>query len=153
MRHRFPLGHKPKTAVGPGNSLAVKHSLHRFRRMLAGGKLDERTALFKVLREKDLELATALGGDPSPQERIIIADTVRTMLYVGTLDEYLMKLDGNIIKQGKVISVIDTRTKLASHLRENLRAIGLKRQAKQVSLSEILSHDQPEPPKESEKAE
>jgi hypothetical protein len=37
--------------------------------MLSGGRLDGRTSLHKVLREKEQELITALGGDPSPQER------------------------------------------------------------------------------------
>jgi hypothetical protein len=134
-----------------GNTLAVKHSLHRFRRLLEGPKLDGRTALYTALREREQELAISLGGDPSPQERIIIADAIKTLLYVGTLDEYLMKLDGNIVRNHKVISVVDTRIKLASHLRESLKAIGLKRQAKQVTLTEILQQpEQPEPPKESE---
>jgi hypothetical protein len=145
----FHKGHKGYPAP-KGNTFAVKHSLNVYCRMLSGGsRLDERTALHKVLREKEQELITALGGDPSPQERIIIADAIKTQLYVATIDEYLIKLDGGIIKQGKVIPVVDTRTKLASHLRENLRAIGLHRRVKTASLTEILSqHDEPE--KESE---
>jgi len=39
--------------------------------MLSGGRLDARTSLYKVLREKEQELTAALGGDPSLQERII----------------------------------------------------------------------------------
>jgi hypothetical protein len=109
--------------------------------MLAGGKLDARSSLYKVLHEKERELVAALGGDPSPQEKIIIADAVKTMLYVGTLDEYLIKLDGNIIKKNRAIPVVDTRTKLASHLRDNLRALGLQRRVKQVSLTEILEKE------------
>ena len=109
--------------------------------MLAGGRLDGRTALYKVLREKEEELITALGGDPSPQERLIVADAVKTMLYVGTLDEYLMKLDGSIVQNGKVISVIDTRTPLAAHLRRDLESLGLQRRVKQQSLTEILTAD------------
>ena len=140
----FQPGNKFGRTVRRGNTLAVKHSLWRLRRML-GSKLDHRTTLWKVLCEKEVELIAALGGDPSPQERIIIADTVRTMLYTSTLDEYLIKLDGNIVKGNKVISVVDTRTKLASHLRDNLRAIGLHRRVKQTSLTEILSRsDEPQ---------
>jgi hypothetical protein len=126
----FHKGNKSGHQVGAGNTLAVKHSLHVYRRMLSGGRVDTRTALYKVLREKEQELITALGGDPSPQEKIIIADAVKTMLYVGTLDEYLMKLDGGIVRGGKVISVIDTRTSLATHLRRDLETLGLKRVAK-----------------------
>ena len=90
----FKKGDKPPKPLLKGNRLAVKHSLHVYRRMLDGTKADGRTTLFKVLKEKERELTTALGGDPSPQERLIIADTVKTILYVGTLDEYLMALDG-----------------------------------------------------------
>ena len=90
--------------------------------MLSGSKIDGRTALYRVLREKEQELITALGGDPSPQERLIIADTVKTLLFIGTVDEYLMSLDGGIIKGGKMVPVMESRTSLASHLRRNLEA-------------------------------
>jgi hypothetical protein len=108
---------------------------------MLGSKLDHRTALWKVLCEKEVELVAALGGDPSPQERIIIADTVRTMLYTSTLDEYLIKLDGNIVKGNKVISVVESRTQLAAHLRRNLEALGLQRRQKVATLTEILSRE------------
>src|ERR1044071_2387637 len=63
-----------KSPLGRGNTFAVKHSLHGYRRMLSGGQLDARTA-YKVLGEKAQELVTPLGGDPSPQEPLITADT------------------------------------------------------------------------------
>jgi hypothetical protein len=77
-----------------GNVNARKHGLNTFKRLLEGPKVDGRTSLYKALRDKEQELATALGGDPSPQERMLIVDTVKTMLYVGTVDEYLMTLNG-----------------------------------------------------------
>jgi hypothetical protein len=58
--------------------------------MLNGDGLDERTSLFKALREKEKELVKALGGDPSPQEQAIIGDSVKNMLYIASLDNYLM---------------------------------------------------------------
>ena len=60
--------------------------------MLEGKGLDERTSLLKALREKEQELVTALGGDPSPQEQAIIGDSVKNMLYIASLDNYLMSL-------------------------------------------------------------
>jgi hypothetical protein len=63
------------------------------------------------------------------------------MLYVGTLDEYLISLDGGIVAKGKVIPVVDRRTKLAGHLREDLRALGLHRRVKTLSLSDVLSQE------------
>jgi len=137
----FQKGNIVGKRVAKGNKLAVKHSLHTYRRMLEGGKLDKRTSLHKVLREKEQELIVALGGDPSPQQRLLIADCVKTMLYVGTLDEYLMNLDGGIIKSGKVISVIDTRTSLAAPLRRDLEALGLHRRGKGQTLADLLGED------------
>jgi hypothetical protein len=141
----FIKGMKAPTTPAPkGNKRALKHGLHTYRRLLEGGKLDGRTSLHKVLREKERELVTALGGDPSPQEQILITDAVKTLLYVATLDEYLMSLDGGIVRNGKVISVVDTRVKLAAHLKETLRTIGLQRKTKQVTLADILRESEPE---------
>ncbi|HEX9263850.1 MAG TPA: hypothetical protein VF977_05740 [Candidatus Binatia bacterium] len=142
----FKKGNTFGVRTSKTNKPAVKHSLHTFRRMLEGAKVDGRTSLYRVLREKEQELITAHGGDPSPQERLIIADAVKTLLYVGTLDEYLMALDGGIVGKGKVIPVVDTRTKLAGHLREDLRALGLHRRVKALSLHDLLTHDENENP-------
>lgn len=79
-------GDKAPTPATKGNTRAVKHSLHTYRRMLSGDSIDRRTSLNRILREKEQELSTALAGDPSPQEKLIIADAAKTMLYVGTLD-------------------------------------------------------------------
>jgi hypothetical protein len=59
-----------------GNRNAVKHGLYVYKAMLNGNGLDERTSLFKALREKEQELIDAVGGDPSPQQQAIIADSV-----------------------------------------------------------------------------
>ena len=93
----FKKGDKPIKPASKGNTLAVKHSLHVYRRMLNGTKSDKRATLFKALLEKERELTVALGGDPSPQEKLLINDTVKTILYVGTLDEYLMSLNAGIV--------------------------------------------------------
>jgi hypothetical protein len=135
----FKKGDKAVFPALKGNKLAVKafasHLQTNVERYQAGW-----THVF-ILREKECELIAALGGDPSPQERVIIADAVKTMLYVGTLDEYLISLDGGIVAKGKVIPVVDRRTKLAGHLREDLRALGLHRRVKTLSLSDVLSQE------------
>ncbi len=137
----FKKGDKPVKPVAKGNTHAVKHSLHVYRRML-GGKLDGRMSLAKVLREKEQELISALGGDPSSQERTLITDTVNTMLFKGTVENYLMSIDGKIVRDNKVISVVDTWVKLSSHMRGNLQALGLQRRVKTTSLADLLN--QPE---------
>jgi hypothetical protein len=86
---------------------------------------NERTSLFKALREKEQELVKALGGDPSPQEQAIIADSVKNMLYVASLDNYLMGLK-SLVRKGRPHPVLAIRTQLSAHLRENLNDVGLK---------------------------
>src|SRR3990170_131991 len=93
----------------PGNRNAVKHCLHTYKAMLNGPGLDERTSLFKASREKEQELVTALGGDPSPQEQVIIADSVKNMLYIASLDHYLMQLK-SLVRKGRPHPVLSTRT-------------------------------------------
>jgi hypothetical protein len=108
--------------------------------MLNGNGLDERTSLFKALREKEHELVTALGGDPSPQEQAIIGDSVKNMLYIASLDNYLMGLK-SLVRKGRPHPVLAIRTQLSAHLRENLKTLGLKRVSRTLSLHEILSKD------------
>jgi hypothetical protein len=124
----------------PGNKNAVKHNLYTYKAMLNGDGLDERTSLFKALREKEQELSSALGGDPSPQEQAIIGDSVKNMLYIASLDNYLMGLK-LLVRKGRPHPVLAIRTTLSAHLRENLKTLGLKRVAKTLSLHEILAKD------------
>jgi hypothetical protein len=131
--HRAPGG-------PPGNKKALKHGLYTYKAMLNGNGLDERTSLFKALREKERELITALGGDPSPQEQAIICDSVKNMLYIASLDNDLMGLK-SLVRKGRPHPVLAIRTTLSAHLRENLKTLGLKRVAKTLSLHEILTKD------------
>jgi hypothetical protein len=107
----------------PGNQKAVKHGLYAYKAMLNGKGLDERTSLFKALREKEQELVTALGGEPSPQEQAIIGDSVKNMLYIASLDNYLMGLK-SLVRKGRPHPVLAIRTQLSAHLRENLKTLG-----------------------------
>ena len=81
------VGHGQRARSGPpGNKNAVKHGLYVYQAMLNGKGLDERTSLFKALCDKEQELVTALGRDPSPQQKAIISDSVKNMLYVASLE-------------------------------------------------------------------
>jgi hypothetical protein len=128
---------------GPaGNKKALKHGLYAYQAMLNGKGLDERTSLFKAMREKELELITALGGDPSPQQQAIIADSVKNMLYIASLDNYLMGLK-SLVRKGKPHPVLAIRTQLSAHLRENLKTLGLKRVSKALTVTDVLNgHDE-----------
>ncbi len=124
-------GGKPGRSGPPGNKNAMQHGLCSLRAMLNGDGLDRRTSLYHALEEKERELVSALSGDPSPQERAIIGDTVKNMLYVGSLDAYLMSLK-SLVRKGRVHPVVDVRTRLAAHVRENLKTLGLKRVPRDV---------------------
>ena len=92
--------------------------------------------------EKLLELITALGGDPSPQQQAIIADTVKNMLYIASLDNYLMGLK-SLVRKGKPHPVLAIRTQLSAHLRENLKTLGLRRVSKALTVTDVLNgHDE-----------
>jgi hypothetical protein len=130
----------PGRSGPPGNKKALKHGLYTYKAMLNGDGLDERTSLFKALREKEQELVKALGGDPSPQEQAIIGDSVKNMLYIASLDNYLMGLK-SLVRKGRPHPVLAIRTQLSAHLKENLKTLGLKRVAKNLSLHDILAND------------
>jgi hypothetical protein len=67
---------KPGRSGPPaGNTNGTRHGYHSLKAKLNGTDLDKRTAAYKALAEREQELIVALGGDVSPQERIIIADT------------------------------------------------------------------------------
>ena len=115
----------------PGNKNGMTHGVNVLKAMLNGDGLDRRTSLYHALRDKERELASALGGDPSPQERSLISDSVKTMLFLSSLDTYLIGLK-SLVRRGRVHPALTERTRLAGHLRENLKVLGMKRVAKEI---------------------
>jgi hypothetical protein len=99
-----------------GNTNGVTHGYYSLKARLSGADLDKRTAAYKPLAEKEQELIAALGGDVSPQERIIIADTVKHLLFAASLDRYLMQLK-SLVRKGKIHGVVSERTKIGAHIR------------------------------------
>ncbi len=138
----------------PGNKKALRHGLYSLRAMLNGDGLDRRTSLYRALRDKEQELSIALGGGLSPQQQAIVGDTVKSMLYVASLDAYLRGLK-SIVRKGRVHNVLIERTRLAGHLRENLKVLGTKRVAKEIpdlarELQQIQVQEQEEKPEGNE---
>jgi hypothetical protein len=133
-----------------GSANAFKYGRYQLQRLLSDGGPKKSTALYRVIAAKEQELIASLGGDPSPQELIIIKDTIKTMLFKGSLDRYLMSLK-SLVRKGRVHGVLAERTRLATHERENLRTLGLKRVAKPVDWRDALrdsagvDNGQPEP--------
>ncbi len=117
---------KPKSRGGQrGNSNNLQHGYYALKGLLNGGRLDKRTAIYRALREKEQELISALGGSEnvSPQEVVLIGDSVRVMMYTASLDNYLMGLK-SLVRKGKVRDAVIQRVKLGGHLRENLKHWG-----------------------------
>jgi hypothetical protein len=126
-------GKPGKSGPPAGNSNGVTHGYYSLRARLSGADLDKRTAAYKALAEKEQELITALGGDVSPQERIIIADTVKHLLFAASLDRYLMQLK-SLVRKGKVHGVVSERTRIGAHIRDNLKTLGLAKRIKEVDV-------------------
>src|SRR5262245_31863990 len=131
---------KRRKSIGApkGNSNSVKHGYYSLKAKLNGADLDKRTAAYRALHERETELISSLGGDPSPQERIIIADTVKHLLFAASLDRYLMQLK-SLVRKGKIHPVYTLRAQLIAQRREHLKLLGLKRISKEISLSDYVS--------------
>jgi hypothetical protein len=123
---------------------AWKHGLRYYKRLLSGDGLKKSTAIYHALAQKEAELIAALAGDPSPQERAIIADTIKHMLFAGSIDHYLLSLK-SLVRKGRLHAVVGERTRIGAHIRENLKTLGLKRVVIQKSLEQILEEDEESP--------
>jgi len=131
-------GKRGRSGPPSGNTNGVTHGYYSLKARLSGADLDKRTAAYKALSDKEQELIMASGGDVSPQERIIIADTVKHLLFAASLDRYLMQLK-SLVRKSKIHGVVSERTKIGAHIRENLKTLRLKRVSKEISLNDYLS--------------
>lgn len=132
----------------PGNRKAEKHGITRLRRMRKSGKLDRRTSFGRAFEARKAEYVAHLGGDQlSAMELAIIEDTVWTDFYTTAYDLYLSSLK-SVIRKGRPHPIIDARTRLASHRRENLKTLGLKRVAKQITSIDTIRarYEKPDTP-------
>lgn len=129
----------------PGNQKAKKHGVRGLQIARKVGKIDKRTSFGQAFERRKREYVAHLGGDQlSAMELAIIEDTVWTDFYTTAYDLYLSKLK-SVIRKGRPHPIVDARTRLASHRRENLKTLGLKRVAKNLSLTEILTKDDDTP--------
>jgi hypothetical protein len=140
------LKNEPAKRRGPGapkgNTNGLVHGLTRYRRLLSGKTIDRRTSLHKVLAEMEAELVAAVGGDPSPQEKMLINTIVKTQLYLSTCDRHLMGLK-HLVRKGRPVPLLAERSRLASVLVTYLDKLGLQRRAKPaLNLAEMLQQQQ-----------
>jgi hypothetical protein len=138
------LGRGKAPGGPPGNQHAKKHGVRALQAARRVGKIDKRTSFGQAFERRKREYVAHLGGDVSTMELAIIEDTVWTDFYVMNYDVYLSSLKSTI-RKGRPHPIIDARTRLAAHRRENLKLLGLKRVAKTLSLTEILAKDDDTP--------
>jgi hypothetical protein len=121
----------------PGNMKAAKHGVYSLTAARRRGKIDKRTSFGKAFERHKAEYVAHLGGDQlSAMELAIIEDTVWTDFYAAAYDIYLSSLK-SVIRKGRPHPIVDARTRLASHRRENLKTLGLKRVSKVIGVDAI----------------
>jgi hypothetical protein len=130
--------HGNAVAAPPGNQYAKKHGVRGLQAARKLGKIDKRTSFGQAFEKRRREYVAHLGGDVSTMEMAIIEDSIWTDFYITSYDVYLASLK-SVIRKGRPHPIIDARTRLAAHRRENLKLLGLKRVAKTLSLDEILN--------------
>jgi hypothetical protein len=103
---------KPARSGPPGNKNNLQHGLFVYKAMLDG----------------------------KGQEHAVIADAIKNMLYLASLDNYLMGLK-SLVRKGRAHPVLAVRTQLAAHLREDLKTLGLSRRVKTTTINDLLNQD------------
>jgi hypothetical protein len=103
----------------PGNQYAKMHGVRGLQKARRVGKIDKRTAFGQAFERRKRDYIAHLGGDLSAMELAIVEDTVWTDFYTIAYDVYLSGLK-SVIRKGRPHPIVDARTKLAAHRRENL---------------------------------
>ena len=115
----------------PGNLNAVAHGGYALKGRLNGTRLDRRSTLFRAFMARVKEFVSSMGGDVSPQQLSIIHDTVKSEFYAEEKEAYLDRLKSRI-RKGREHPLMEARRKDRSHIRENLKLLGLKRVPKDL---------------------
>src|SRR5690242_14801000 len=115
----------------PGNLNGFRHGMTALDRRLKAERLDRRSFVYKWVKARADDYASALGGDPSPQEKTIIWDAAMSEFYESQIDGHLSRK--KLIRKGHVDPTLTERTRLAAHIRENLKVLGINRRPKPVS--------------------
>lgn len=68
----------------------------------------------------------------------LIHDTVKSEFYAEEMEAYLDSLKSRI-RKGRAHPLLETRRGYRAHIRENVRALGLKRIEKTLTLAELLA--------------
>src|SRR5262245_18863719 len=117
---------KPNKAGGApkGSKNHLKHGYYSLVKLVRNrrGALDKRTILGKMVLETINDLTTALGGDPSPQQRMLIEDVALDTLLLKSLNNVVATVQP--LRKGKAHAAYQLRASLISQRREHLRLLG-----------------------------
>jgi hypothetical protein len=134
---------KPTRAAGApkGNKNNIKHGYYSLIKLVRNrrGALDKRTILGKMVLETVNDLTTALGGDPSPQQRMLIEDVALDTLLLRSLNNIVATVQP--LRKGKAHAAYQLRAQLISQRREHLRLLGLQRLARHVDVGPAAIED------------
>lgn len=116
---------------------ALKHRL-KVRGLKA---LDQRTSLARSAREWRERVASDLGGDLSTQEQTLLDMAGAAWVLLGVIDARIASDPSAVVNWRKrsVIPLVKERTAIASHLKELLVTLGLKRRVREVALSNYVA--------------
>ncbi|MGH8490526.1 MAG: hypothetical protein ACREXS_17080 [Gammaproteobacteria bacterium] len=104
--------------------------------------IDETTEAGQALMQWRCALVTDLGGDDalSTQQRYIVDLTCRLRLMLDSIDAWLLAQPTLINRQRRsLFPVVSQRTALADSLTKNLETLGLRRQAREIRLSDYIN--------------
>ncbi len=106
-----------------GNDNAVRHGGYRQLR-----QLDGRSREAKIIREIQAALVDALGGDPSPQQILIIQRACVKALRCAAMEHEILSRDGDVPD-----SLQHDYLRWSRELRSDLLALGLDRRSAEVA--------------------
>ncbi len=95
---------------------------------LSRENLDGRTKIARTLREIETTLVTALGGDPSPQEIMLIKRASVKAVRCSLVERHLLAVNADVSQ-----SLRDDYLRWARELRSDLLALGLERRQRNVT--------------------
>ncbi len=99
--------------------------------------LDGRTRLAKALNHLRQDLVQTIGGDPSPQQSILIERIIRKVLVLDTIDRHVEE-QGLFTGDGTLIPVLQKAyLGWSNSVRRDLEVLGLRRQVKEITSTDL----------------
>ena len=114
-----PTG-QPGAQPGNGNSM-----IHGIFTEMSHRNLDQRSKMARIIRHVEAELVSALGGEPSPQEMLLVGRVAFKMIRCVLYEAEFLRTGGELKGDNYYIA-------WSNSLRLDLQTLGLTRRAKAV---------------------